>query len=371
MSKLTELFKTHKTLLLLSGGILLALAVFAAWQLFGLATRSDPLQGPGAWPTATPSSATAVAALTIGIAWELENAGLKDGAYLDATGVSGHLERLRSGEVDQPALEAYVQDLARLNEITAVWGAPIPTSFWDVRDSLMEEGNVTEYALVNALARPDLESYVGLMARAYERFKTFKKSDAQGGDDTALDAALDTLLLTIDYVDEAPGPLPDDATKEEKLVRAQQVVRTWQALIAGTTRYNPLTHEAMVAETLSSRETVMAMWRHETGQEAGNSELWGVSGFAPTFVGSEANINQVEHMSITMFIQFVDGEPVIVLDLQEDKELLSGYSTDEGMANADKALNLAVAGQFVPHFADDMRGTVEQLRCYLKEECSS
>ena len=97
--------------------------------------------------------------------------------------------------------------------------------------------------------------------------------------------------------------------------------------------------------------------------------VWG-PGFAPKFVGSEANINQVEHMSISIFIQFVDGEPVIILDLEEDKELLSGHSTDEGMAHADKSLNIAVAERFVPHFANDMRGTVEQLRCHLKEECT-
>ena len=104
-----------------------------------------------------------------------------------------------------------------LKEVTADWGVQIPTTFWDVRDDLMEEGNVTEYALVNAIAQPTLESYV---------------------------------------------------------------------------------------------------------------------------------------------------------DLEEDKELLSGHSSDEGMANADKALNIAVAEQYVPNFADDMRGTVEQMRCYLKEECT-
>lgn len=370
MTKIAHAVQRHKLLILVGGGALIILLLVAGWELFDLATRSDSLQGPGPWATATPSLETAVAEQSVAIAWSLENAGLEDGPYLDATGVRGHLARLRKGDVDQKALETYARDLQQLNEITAEWGAPIPATFWDVRDSLMEEGNVTEYKLVNALAQPQLESYVSLMARSYERFKTFREKEAKGAEDSALDAALDILLLTIDYLDETAGPLPDDAADEEKLVRAQQAVRTWQALIAGTTRYNPLTHEAMVAKTLSSRETVMAMWRHETGEEGGNSELWGVSGFAPKFVGSEANINQVEHMSISIFIQFVDGEPVVVLDLEEDKELLSGHSTDEGMANADKALNNAAAGQFVPHFANDMRGTVEQLRCYLKEECS-
>ena len=40
----------------------------------------------------------------------------------------------------------------------------------------MEAENVTEYALVNALTQPHMESYVGLMARSYERFKTFKEN---------------------------------------------------------------------------------------------------------------------------------------------------------------------------------------------------
>ncbi|MFN2248564.1 MAG: hypothetical protein ACK2U4_15795 [Candidatus Promineifilaceae bacterium] len=370
MTKIENAMKRHRLLILIVGGMLIILLLTAGWALFDLGTRSDDLQGLGAWPTATPSQATAVPPKTVAISWELENAGLKDGPYLDATGVSGHLARLRNGEVDQLALESYARDLQTLNERTAEWGAPIPASFWDVRDSNMEEGNVTEYKLVNALAQPELESYVGLMAQSYERFKIFKENEVQGADDSALDAALDILHLTIDYIEVAVGPLPEDASEEEKLVRAQNAMRTWQALIAGTTRYNPLTSGAMVAETLSSRETVMAMWRHETGEQAGNSEIWGVSGFAPRFVGNEANINQVEHMSISMFIQLVDQEPVAVLNLQEDKELLTGHSNSEEMANADKALNEAVATQFVPDFAHDMRGTVEQLRCYLKGLCS-
>ena len=65
------------------------------------------------------------------------------------------------------------------------------------------------------------------MARSYEPFKSFKENEAQGLDDSALDAALDIMHLTINSIEEAVGPLPEDASEEEKLARGQQVVRTW------------------------------------------------------------------------------------------------------------------------------------------------
>lgn len=226
MQKIKNALINHKLIVLLGLGALMLAVLAAGWQLFNFATVSDPLQVQGAWPTATPSQATPVPPQTVAIAWELENAGLKNGVHLDATGVSGHLARLREGEVDQPTLQTYAQDLERLNDISSEWGATIPASFWDVRDSLMEAENVTEYALVNVLTQPHMESYVGLMALSYERFKTFKENEAQGLDDSALDAALDIMHLTIDYIEGAVGPLPEDASEEEKRARAQQVVRT-------------------------------------------------------------------------------------------------------------------------------------------------
>ncbi|MCB0122537.1 MAG: hypothetical protein KDE58_09855, partial [Caldilineaceae bacterium] len=247
----------------------------------------------------------------------------------------------------------------------------IPTPFWDVRTAGMDADHVTEYTLVNGLTQPALATYLEWMANCFTRFSAFKTDQAAGGEDTALDAALDMLLYTLDYLDATLGPLPADATAEVQQARSEQAVRMWQNIIAGTTRYNPLTDKAMVAQTLSSRYTVMEMWRYATGERAGNSELWGVSGFAERFVGEERNINQIEHMSISTFLQFVLAEPVTVLNAEEARELLNGHSSGNAMAYADMAVNRAIADEFVPTFVGDPRGTVEHLRCFFKGACAS
>lgn len=347
-----------------------AVVAVGIW-LASLALRSDNSDLPPVdiWPTATPFNETQISDNSVAVlAAQLEAAGLTSGPYLDATGVEAHLARLATGEVDTAALAQYAADLQTLNVTSAQYGAQIPASFWDVRTEDMAARNITEYNLVNGLALPGLEKHIGLFARAFERFKRFK--EAAPGSDSALDAELDLLLITLDYMDETLGPLPADAPAAKRESRAQETVRTWQRLVVGTTRYNPITQSEMVQEILASRMNVVAMWRHHTGQQLTHPEAWGLSGFAEPFVGDyEKNVNQVEHLSISTFIQVVLKEPELVLSLQEDKELLSGHSSGKAMALADKAINNAVATQFAPTFAADPRGTVEHLRCFLKDAC--
>jgi hypothetical protein len=337
-----------------------------------LALRSDSIVNQvGLWPTATPFSQTQISDNSVAVlAAQLEAAGLTRGPYLDATGIEGHLARLAVGEVDAETLTQYAADLQTLNATTARYGVQIPASFWDVGSEEMAAGNVTEYNLVNGMAQPALESYIGLFGRAFARFGQFK--EAEPGADTALDAELDLLLLSLDYLDETLGELPADAPAAEREARAEMAVRIWQGLVVGTTRFNPVTDAQMVQETLSSRMNVVEMWRHHTGQQVTHPEAWGLSGFAEQFVGDyDRNVNQVEHLAISTFIQVVLKEPELVLSLQEDKELLEGHSSGRAMALADKAINNAVATQFAPYFAADPRGTVEHLRCLLKDACAA
>ena len=339
-------------------------------RLASLALRSDSIiDQVGIWPTATPFSESQISAGSVDVlATQLESAGLTHAPYLDATGIKEHLLRLDAGEIDTDTLAQYAADLQTLNEITAKYGAQIPASFWDVATEEMAAGNVTEYNLVNGMAQPALESYIGLFGRAFARFKQFK--EAAPGSDTALDTELDLLLFTLDYLDETLGPLPAAASAAEREARAQEAVRIWQSLVVGTTRFNPITGDQMVQKTLSSRMNVVEMWRHHTGQEMTHPEAWGLSGFADQFVGDfERNVNQVEHLAISTFIQVVLKEPELVLSLQEDKELLLGHSSGQAMALADKAINKAVATQFAPYFVADMRGAVAHLRCILKDAC--
>ena len=355
----------------LVGLAMIILLAVGGW-LAGLALRSDSITNQvGLWPTATPFSETQISDNSAAVlAAQLEAAGLTRGPYLDATGSEAHLARLAAGEVDAATLTQYAADLQTLNAITARYGTQIPASFWDVANDDMAESNVTEYSLVNGMAQPALESYIGLFGRAFARFRQFK--EAAPGADTALDAELDLLLLSLDYLDETLGPLPANAPAAEREARAEMAVRIWQGLVVGTTRFNPVTAGQMVQETLSSRMNVVEMWRHHTGQKLTHPEAWGLSGFAEQFVGDhDQNVNQVEHLAISTFIQVVLKEPELVLSLQEDKELLEGHSSGRAMALADKAINNAVATQFAPYFATDPRGTVAHLRCFLKDACAA
>jgi hypothetical protein len=348
--------------------IVVTVIALGAW-LAGLALRSDSIiDQVGIWPTSTPFADTQISAGSVDVlVAELEAVGLTPGPYLDASGIETHLARLAGGDINAETLTQYRADLQHLNEVTTEYGAQVPTSFWDVATEAMAEGNVTEYNLTNGLAQPALDSYVGLFGRAFERFKRFK--EAEPGTDTALDAELDLLLYTIDYLDDVLGPLSADAPAADREARAAEAVRIWQSLVVGTTRFNPVTDEEMVAQTLSSRMNVGEMWRHYTGEEITHPEAWGVTGFVEKFVGDPRNVNQVEHLSISMFIQLVLKEPALILSLEEDKELLAGHSSGEAMALADKAVNNAVASEFAPYFADDLRGTVAHLRCFLKDAC--
>ena len=95
--------------------------------------------------------------------------------------------------------------------------------------------------------------------------------------------------------------------------------------------------------------------------------MWGVTGFAPRYVGIPQNNNQVEHMSISMILQMVNGEPVLILDgIEEEKVLLGPAQSQE--ANADMALNNAIHKEFAPYFAEDLGKAVENLRSVLKSD---
>jgi hypothetical protein len=102
----------------------------------------------------------------------------------------------------------------------------------------------------------------------------------------------------------------------------------------------------------------------------GNAQVWGVSGFAPRFVGIPENNNQVEHMSISMVLQIVLDEPVVVLDgIEEEKVLLGQAHSEEAQANM--ALNNAIHNEFAPFIAQDGLTAVEHLRCVLKSNAAN
>ncbi len=301
------------------------------------------------------------------IAKKLRAAGLSENGVIDSVGVRGHLQRYEADEVDAQTLLDYAENLAALNRLTETDGARIPTDFWDALSKQQVEEGQDVYTQVARFVDPGSAPYLKLLTRAWARFLAFKAGEASG-EDTALDAALDMLLMQDDYVEEVYLDLPaaDDEAGWKGIADSKIIV--WQSLIAGTSRINPLTGEALFSHGDFGRNSVAEMWRYRLKKHLGISEIWGVTGFDWQFVGTPENANQVEHMSITSFLQLVLDEPITALNaIEEKKVLLNGADPKE--AAADMALNQAVHDYLLSNYIHDLPGGVTKLRCVLKDEC--
>jgi len=266
--------------------------------------------------------------------------------------------------VDAATLLDYAANLQKLNQLTAAYGARIPTDFWDSLSAQQIEEGKDVYTQVARFAAPGTAPYLKLMARAWERFLAFKSGEASG-EDTALDAALDILLMQEDYVEEVYEDLPAEGDESGMKAIANARIIVWQSLIAGTSRINPLTGQPLFSHGDYGRNSVAEMWRYHIRKHLGISEIWGVTGFDWRFVGVPQNANQIEHMSITSFLQLVLDEPLEALNAIEDKKvLLNGADPKE--AAADKALNQAVHDNLLPDYIHDLPGAVANLRTVLK-----
>jgi hypothetical protein len=297
------------------------------------------------------------------VAQRLREAGLNETPVLGATAITGHLARLENGAVGEETLLQYADNLIYLNEYTTANGGSIPASYWDVRSPEMIENGWDEYGIFQQIAVPEAEPYL-LLAKGYGRFLQFKAAEASG-DDTALDAALDMFAFVEDYwTTLSPEPI-DESSAEEVQGIANGKLLVWQSPVAGSTRINPLTGKPMFSHSIFARNNVGTMYQDDLGEAMSIADIWGMTGFAPQFVGIPENNNQVEHMSISMLLQMVMAEPVAVLDAIEEEKVMTGQA-DAAEANADMALNNAIHNEFAPSFAENGLRTVDQLRCFLK-----
>jgi hypothetical protein len=352
------------TVLAIVGGVAI-LALVVGMPLIQSLTRSF-VPVSSRFPTATPFTGAVTEADIIAIGDRLRAAGLTESGYLSSTGVAEHLRRLHVGEVSLEGLHAYANDLQRLAEVTATYGEAIPTPFWDVQTAEMRANTLTEYGAVAAIAMPGSEPYLALLAQAYNRLARLH-ADEQ---DTAVNAAFDVFQSVVDYYEEVSGLPPDNA--EGRAGYGRGLVLVWQQVMFSTSRNNPLTGERLITHDVFNHFNVTDMWRYRVGESLGIGEIWGVSGFAPRFVGDPKNDNQVEHTTISMTLQLVLGEPLIALNLIEDRDLLTGHESTTHAA-ADIAINTVVGDEFEPRFAVDFRAGIEYLRCALtdREPCSS
>ena len=345
--------------------LILGIVGYFGAQLYGELTSSfevEVAQGPAAEPEkpAKPPSEEEESF----VERRLGEAGLSETPILGDTAVAGHLARLEDGEVSEETLLQYADDLIYINAYTAANDGAIPTSFWDVRTPEMIESNWDEYSVVRQIAVPEAEPYLLLLAKGYGRFLRFKAAESSG-EDTSLDAALDMFAFVEDYWTAVTPASDEEVSAEATKGIADSKLLVWQSLVAGSTRINPLTDKPMFSHSIFARDNVGTIYQYDLGEAMSIADVWGVTGFAPQFVGIPENNNQVEHMSISMVLQMVLGEPVLVLDAIEEEKVLARQA-DEAEANTDMALNNAIHTEFAPSFAENGLQAVEHLRCFLK-----
>ena len=349
------------------GIAVIVIAVVTGKDLYARLTNSfQPVSYQAPSVIHTPEAESQNQTTKVDIAKKLRAAGLSENGVIDSVGVRGHLQRYQAGEVDAQTLLDYAGNLATLNQLTESYGARIPTDFWDALSDYQVEQEDDVYTQTTRFADPGSASYLKLMARAWERFLTFKRGEASG-EDTALDAALDMLLMQDAYVEEVYLDLPTEDDEVGMKGVADSKIIVWQSLIAGTSRINPITGEPLFSHGDFGRNSVAEMWRYRLKKHLGISEIWGVTGFDWQFVGTEKNANQVEHMSITSFLQIVLDEPITALNAIEEKKVLAN-GADPAEAAADMALNQAVHDYLQPNYIYDLPGAVEKLRSVLKGE---
>ncbi len=296
---------------------------------------------------------------------QLETAGLSKVPLLGDTGISGHLQRLAEEKTDIQELRQYANDLQFLRRYTSAKQAFIPSTFWDVRTAEMEAKGWTEYSLVHQLTQPEWKLYLQLLTQAYRRFLKFKGMEEEGKD-TALDAALDMFAMVEDYFHAVPFASLIEHAKEIT-GETEAVLMIWQSVIAGSSRINPLTGKPLFSHSIFARNNVGTIHQYAQGKAMSTGKVWGVSGFAPRFVGIPHNDNQIEHMSISMVFQLILHEPLVILDGIEEEKILSGNSRSEE-SYADMALNNAIHKEFLPYFPKNRLGAVENLRRELKKQ---
>ncbi|WP_299775109.1 hypothetical protein [uncultured Tateyamaria sp.] len=269
--------------------------------------------------------------------------GLHPTGQLSDLGVDDHLARLEAGEVNALTLGAYADAIEVLSATSADRGQALPPTLWDVSTPALREAGWTVYTLTEALASEEGAVHVALLSDAYAAFLEHRPN--------ALGGALALLPLSRTYVD----TLPESARAERERhaqTDGQAALLIWQALLSGTSRHNPLTHRPLWSHGYVGHFSVPHIHQYATGEGLTTSQVWGVEGFNPAFVGPPTNSNQVEHLGISALLQGVAQVPGAVLTATEAFEVFIDHE-DPAAAQADRALNEAVRTVLLPRIAGD------------------
>ncbi|MFO6464228.1 hypothetical protein ACK8OR_07545 [Jannaschia sp. KMU-145] len=315
--------------------------------------RPRPLSRAASETEATPDEVAAA----------LRAAGLNRSPILGDTGIATHLRRLERGQVSAAALLSYAADLSELRRISTTRGAPIPSAFWDVETPALTRDGWTPFAIVAHLSEPEGRPYLDLLAQAYARFHAFRTGPEDA--DTALAAAFDILDLAHAYIRAVPPERRLQHGPKLESVEAATLM-AWQTLVAGTTRQVPFLRRPAFDHGFVGRFNVKTIYQYDTATPMSVGAVWGVSGFAPRYVGPPENDNQVEHLTITALLQVVAGTPVAALDALELEKVATGASS-RAEARADIALNGAVHEQFAIALHEDFAGAADALHSVLSD----
>ncbi|AXT27154.1 hypothetical protein D1823_11535 [Ruegeria sp. AD91A] len=269
--------------------------------------------------------------------------GLHPTGILSDLGVDDHLVRLEKGEVSASVLIAYADAIEALTNQSTKRGQALPPTLWDVSTPALLDAGWTVYSLTTALASEAGRVHVDLLTDAYSAFLENRPDALQG--------ALALLPLAGSYV----RALPEEARAEHEVhakTDGEATLLIWQALLTGTTRHNPITHRPLWSHGFVGHFSVPHIHQYATGTGLTPSQVWGVEGFSPTFVGTAANSNQVEHLGISALLQGVASVPGAVLSAVESIEVAVD-GEDDAAAAADKALNAVVRDILVPRKEED------------------
>ncbi len=286
----------------------------------------------------------------------LLDVGLHPTGQLSDLGVDDHLARLTAGSVDAATLLAYADAIETLAERSTERGQPLPPTLWDVSTPALVEAGWNVYSLTEALASDPGRIHVNLLSDAYAAFLEHRPN--------ALDGALAVLPLARRYVEDLP-----EAARAEREEHADTVgeatLLIWQALLSGTTRYNPITHRPLWSHGYVGHFSVPHIHQYAVGEGMTPSQVWGVEGFNPTFVGPASNSNQVEHLGISSLLQGVADVPEAVLsEIEAFEVLVDGQDSDA--AAADRALNAAIRSNLLPIIDEDVFEIVDVLQATLQ-----
>lgn len=282
----------------------------------------------------------------------LLDVGLHPTGALSDLGIDDHMARLEKGETSAATLYAYADAIEVLTTRSANRGQPLPPTLWDVSSPALLDASWTVYSLAEALASEEGQIHVDLLTDAYSAFLNTRPN--------ALEGALALLPLAGGYV----RALPEEARAEHEAhagTNGKATLLIWQALLSGTSRHNPITHRPLWSHGFVGHFSVPHIHQYATGTGQTPSQVWGIEGFAPVFVGTSSNANQVEHLGISALLQGVGNIPEAVLEAVEAMEIAIDHE-DPAAAAADRALNAAVRDVLVPRIEEDPEELASALR---------